>query len=91
MYARVTTGSYNAGDTDKIVEMIGQDLVAGFKKLPGFQSYQGGVDRDANRMVAISVWDTLAHANGAQGLRAQFESVGVRFDPPQNFEIPTTA
>ncbi|MGI8824800.1 MAG: hypothetical protein ACR2JC_03990 [Chloroflexota bacterium] len=91
MYARVTTGSYNASDLDKIEQIFNQDLVPGFKKLAGFQSFQGGFDRGANRFVAISTWDTVEHANAAQTLRPQFETIGARFDPPQNFEITTTS
>lgn len=91
MYVRVTRASYKAADEATIQRMVDTDLVPALKTLPGFQHYEGGLDREAQRLVAISTWDTIEQSRAINAQRAAFEAQGLRFDAPETFEVTSTA
>jgi len=91
MYVRVTRASYQPTDEIKIQRLVDEKFVPALKTLPGFQHYEGGLDRNASRLVAISTWDTIEHSYAVMAQRAGFEAEGVRFEAPETFEVTTTA
>src|SRR4051794_18628817 len=56
MYVRVTRGRFQPEQTDA-VEALSSDVADAIKVLPGFVAYQGGVNREAGTIVAISSWE----------------------------------
>ncbi|MFN8470561.1 MAG: hypothetical protein U0X20_33710, partial [Caldilineaceae bacterium] len=42
-------------------------MIPDFKRLPGFVSYYGGVDRSAPRGIAVTIWDDMDHAAANAG------------------------
>lgn len=91
MYIRITTVTVDLSKEQEILNLIDGQMVPAMSRIPGFRHYIGGLDRAAGHAVAVSIWDDMEHAQGLRaavgGLFGQFEALGVRFDPPQVFEI----
>jgi quinol monooxygenase YgiN len=91
MYIRITTATFDPAKEEEILRIIDEHMLPAMRRLPGYQSYTGGLDRKAGRAVAVSVWDNMDHAqefrNALGSLVQHFEAASVRFDPPQIFEI----
>jgi hypothetical protein len=66
---------------------------AAIRRLPGCQSWMGGVDRASGRLILVSTWDTADHARWALealgDLVPRFQALGVQLDPPEVFEVTT--
>jgi Antibiotic biosynthesis monooxygenase len=66
------------------------DLAAAIRRLPGCQGFQPGGDRTAGRIIAVSTWDTEAHAQWARDalgeVQCRVEATGVRLDPSEIYE-----
>ena len=94
MYMRVVRGRTDPARLDELTGQVGQDVGAAIRRLPGFQSHLGGVDRASGRTVAISTWDTEEHARwpreSAGDLLARFQALGIQLEPPEFFEATTT-
>ena len=59
--------------------------------MPGFKSYNGGMDRQGNRLVAVTTWDTEEQARGfrdqlGKDTLTQIQNAGVQLDESQIFE-----
>jgi hypothetical protein len=91
MYIRITTLTYDPAQEAEVFRITDEVGIPAFRQLPGFVSYTGGFDRAARRGVAVTIWDDMEHAAGFRtalgGIIQQFEAVGVRFDPPQLYEL----
>ena len=87
MYIRVTRGRFNPANYEQIQRMVEEQLLPGIKQRPGFRSYQGGIDREANTLVAVSFWDTREQAEGLASGRGPFEALGVVFDTAETYEL----
>jgi hypothetical protein len=95
MYIRVTPLSYDPAQEETVQRMVDEQVVPAFKRLPGFVSYAGGLDRSTQRGVSVTIWDNMDHAAGLRtavgGLIQQLEAAGVRFEPAQIYELTAQA
>ena len=62
MHLRVTRGRFDPARLEELRALI-PDVAEAFKGLPGFLSYQGGLDEKAGTVVAISTWEDAQAAN----------------------------
>jgi quinol monooxygenase YgiN len=62
MFLRITRGRFDPARVDEIQSLTAEAANA-FKRLPGFVAYQGGLDRQAGSLVAISTWEDAGSAN----------------------------
>ena len=91
MYVRVTRARFDSSKADEIQRLAQEQLIPAVRQRPGFRSYQGGLNREAGTLVAISMWDTREQAEGLTSVRAPFEALGVQFDASEVFEITIEA
>jgi len=93
MIVRISTGSFPTGalvDVERLLTASRDSLHTAISQLPGLVHYYAGVDRQAGRVVNVSVWDTLEHARAMDDLapmRAQrpiLQAAGVTFDTITN-------
>jgi hypothetical protein len=91
MFVRVTRGRFPTARYDEILRQTQEQLVPAVKRLPGFRSYRGGVDRAAGLLVAVSLWDTAEQAAGLAALRSAFDGLGIQFDTTEVYEIVAEA
>jgi hypothetical protein len=94
MYMRVTRGRIDPARADE-VSVLGQEIAAAIRRLPGCQGFRAGADRASGRTIAVSTWDTEEHARwspaeGLGGLVLRMVALGVQLDPPEVFEVTTT-
>ncbi|MBV9547115.1 MAG: hypothetical protein JOY61_22325 [Chloroflexi bacterium] len=89
---RITTGRIDSGNVDEL-RKLAPDLVAAVRRMPGCQSFTGGVDRASGRTITVSTWDTQEHAGyAAEALGdvvQKIRAAGTQIDPPQVFEVIT--
>jgi quinol monooxygenase YgiN len=93
MYVRVTRGRFQPEQTDA-VEALSSDVADAVKVLPGFVAYQGGVNREAGTIVAISSWEDRGSAEfPREKLGDVFSRVAeiVQLEPAELFEVQVTA
>jgi hypothetical protein len=90
MFVRLTRGHYDVAKEAEIQRIVEEHLIPGLKQLPGFQSYTGGVDRHAGRVLATSVWDTAAQSEAVNALRVPFGSL-IQFEPTEVYEVTAHA
>ena len=57
MYVRITRGTTDPAQAAE-VESISAELAAAFAELPGFLSYQAGLDRRTGAIVSITTWES---------------------------------
>ena len=91
MYVRVTRGRFDPARTDDIERLVAEQLIPALKQRTGFQGYQSGLNSEAGTLVAISNWETREQAQDIGTVRAPFEALGIRFEPPEIFEITASA
>ena len=91
VYIRVTRGRFSSANTDEAVRMARDQLVPALKQRPGFRNYHAGLNHDAGTLIAISTWDTREQAQAAQTARGPFESLGIRFEAAEIFEVTVEA
>ena len=93
MYVRITRGRFDPEQADA-VDALTSDVADATKVLPGFVSWQGGVDRETGTVVAISTWEDKGSADVAR------EKLGdvisrvtevIRLEPAEVFEVTVTA
>jgi quinol monooxygenase YgiN len=89
MYIRITRARFDPARTEDLVA-VGPDLVATFRRLPGFQGYHVGVDRARGTSVAISFWDTEEHAQVPRDALAEIirrlEAASLQLEPSEFYE-----
>jgi len=96
MYVRINRGTFDPSKAQDVLEMLrksGAQLSPALKQLPGLQSYQTGIDTERGTMIAISVWDSIEHAQSLgqlpemNALRSIFQQYGIVFDPISTYDI----
>lgn len=89
MFIRVSRGSSDPATYDDIVALT-DDFVAAFKRLPGFVSYQTGIDPSTGAFISISTWETADAANFPRedlgDVLQRFVALGARPDPGKVYE-----
>jgi quinol monooxygenase YgiN len=95
VYVRVTHLQYDPAQTrQEDFEAAAEPVVDAIAALPGFVSYQGGLDQETGAAIAISTWqDKEAAAFDREALGDSMRnliSVGVRFEEPAIYEVTIT-
>jgi len=99
MIVRISTGHFDAARYEEVRKLLtegGDRLIPAIKKLPGCLHYYAAVNKEAGKIVNVSVWDTLEHAQqmgSLQEMRAEglkMTALNVRFDPIVNHETTWT-
>ena len=91
MYIRVMRGRFSPTNTDEAVRIARDQLLPALRQRPGFRSYHAGLNHDAGTLIAISAWDTREQAQEAQTAHGPLESLGIRFEAPEIFEVTVEA
>jgi hypothetical protein len=96
MYTRITTGRYDSTRSQEVQELVADKVLAVARRLPGFRTYNGGLDRAGNRLAAVSTWDTEEQARGfrdhlGSDILKQIQELGVQLDEAQIYETVVEA
>jgi len=95
MYVRVSPGHFSVARYDDVVRMTQERLVPALYHLPGFRGFQGCVDRQAGKLLAISLWDTEDQARALRDtigdIIAQYQAIGAEFESPEIYELAVQA
>jgi quinol monooxygenase YgiN len=95
MYMRVVRGRIDPAKIDETVSQLGQDLAAAVRRMPGCQSFVGGGERATGQTITVSTWDTEEHARYSQNalgdVASRIQALGVQVNPPEIFEVTTSA
>ena len=90
MYIRVSRGRLDRARYQDLLG-IAHHTKAAITGLPGCQSYLAGGDRAAGTIIAVSTWDTEAHARFSREalgeLMPRYQAIGVQLDPPEIYEV----
>ena len=96
MIVRINRARFDPASADRLRDMLDgfqETLVPALRRLPGFRTYQSGLDAASGSMVAVSTWDTAEHAAAVGTLpemvaqAAALRAAGVAFEPPVHHEI----
>lgn len=89
MYVRITNSHFDPSRSGE-VRALGPDLIAGLKGLPGCHDVAIGIDTATGLGVAVSYFDTEAHARFSRDalgdLIGRIGDAGIRMDPAQIYE-----
>ena len=90
MYIRITRGRLDPAKYDQLVS-VAKDIEAAVMAAPGAQSYVGGGDRAAGTTVAVSTWDSEAHARLSRNealadIMPRLQAMGLQLDDPEVYE-----
>jgi hypothetical protein len=96
VYVRVTRTQHDPGQvTKEDIVAVAEAVAAAMKALPGFVSYQNGVDWETGAGIAISTWQDKEPANFSRDalgdVMSRATSLRVRLELPAIFEITATA
>ena len=91
MILRVTRGRFDAAKYEQIERGLREQWVPGVKQMPGFRALQLGVDRDAGTFVAASAWDSPEQSEALRATRTPFESLGMRYEGTDIYEVVAQA
>jgi hypothetical protein len=91
MYTRITTGRYDAARSQEVQDLVATRVLDAARKLPGFRSYNGALDRAGNRLAAVTTWDTEEQARGfrdqlGREIMDEIRNLGVQLDESQVYE-----
>jgi len=77
MYARVITFHYQPGKIDEGLDLLRETVVPELRGLEGFKGATNLVDRDNNKVIGITFWQSEAdlQASGMEKLQARFAKV----------------
>jgi hypothetical protein len=91
MIMRIAFGTYDPSREAEITRWGEEHFVPSLRKLPGFVSYYGGFDREAGRVVGVTVWETREQADvlreRAMTVIDQLTALGVELEPAQTFAV----
>lgn len=67
MYARAITFQYQPGTLDQALDILRRTVVPELQQLPGFKGATNLVDRDTDKVLGITYWQTAEdlHNSGA--------------------------
>ena len=91
MYLRVTHGRYHRDHEAAILRLAREVLLPNARLLPGFRGFQVGIDREAGRLVGVTVWETREYAEALAAGRGPFEALGVEFEAPLIYALVASA
>ena len=78
-YLRVSHAQFDPAQYDEL------------QRAPGFQQFLTGYDRAEGKGIAVSVFDTLEHAQFSRDLLGdiipRFQALGLRMEPPVFYEV----
>jgi hypothetical protein len=91
MYTRITTGRFETARAQEVQDLVAQAVANAARDLPGFKSYNGGLDRQAGRLAAVTTWETEAQARGfrdklPKDVMQLIQDAGVQLDESQIYE-----
>lgn len=95
MIVRISTGYFDADKYEAVKKLLtegGERLIPAIKKLPGCLHYYSAISKEAGKIVHVSVWDTLEHAQAMASMTEmhaegkKMTALNVRFDPIANHE-----
>jgi hypothetical protein len=91
MYTRITTGRYDSSRSREVQELVASKVLEVARTLPGFRSYNGALDRNGNRVAAVTTWDTEEQARGFRDqlgteIMDEIRNLGVQLDEAQIYE-----
>ena len=58
MHARVSTAELRPGRMDEVIDISRDSVLPAARQQPGFKSALWLTDRDANKLMAVSLWET---------------------------------
>ncbi len=91
MYVRVTPAHFNRNRYDDLLGMTRERLLPALRQLPGFQSFHGCIDREAGKLLIITVWETEEQARTLRDiirdLVAQLQAIDVELESPEIYEL----
>lgn len=91
MFVRITLASFDPSRREEVQRLLESAVIPAIKALPGFQSYEGGIDRGAGRLINITHWDTQEHASWSRDVLGdvvpQIQAAGIQLEPPQVYEL----
>lgn len=96
MYVRLTRFQSDPGQvTKEDLIAVAEAAAAAISALPGFVSFQDGVDWETGAGVAISTWQDMESANFSRealgDVLSRLSSLGVRLEPPAIYELIAAA
>lgn len=91
MYLRITRGRFDPATYDQLRPLADEVTAAG-QRLPGLDRIYQAVDRAAGTVVAVSTFDTEAHARFAREetlgeVIGRIRALGVQLEPPEVYEV----
>ena len=94
MFSRVNTVHQPAGKLDELAQIAARQM-PGAHGLPGFSGFYYLVDRDNEKALVISLWDTkenLQQLDAHAKVRDEVETeAGMKSPPTEIFEVALTA
>ncbi len=93
MYVRITRGRFDPARAADVERLTGE-VADAIKGLPGFVAYQGGLDREAGTIVAISTWESESTVNFSREMLGEVISRVTelaQLEPPDIYEVVSTA
>ena len=96
MYTRITTGRYDSGKEPDVRRLVESDVLNAARKLAGFKSYNGALDRKTGKLAAITTWETEEQARTFRDkldsdIMKQIQDLGVQLDEAQIYETVVQA
>ncbi len=90
MYLRITRGRFDPARYDDFIPVM-RELSAALQRLPGYQDFYQGIDRNAGTAAVVSVWDTEEHARFSRDMLGEamtrLQALGVQLEPPEIYVI----
>ena len=91
MYARIPPFRFDPAREAEVLRVTEEQALPAFRRLPGFRHSFGTGDRATGRGYSLTLWDTAEQAAGLRGalgdLVAQFQALGVQFEPAEVHEV----
>jgi Antibiotic biosynthesis monooxygenase len=91
MYARITPMRFDPAREVEVLRLAEEQTLPVTRRLPGFRHYFATGDRATGRGYTITVWDTAEQAEAYRSalgdLVAQFQALGVHFEPAEVQEV----
>ena len=81
MYARVTISEVHPGKQDEAISISQGSILPAARQRKGYRGFLGMVDREANKGITITLWDTEADMMAGDEATPTFESRWQRLHP----------
>ena len=87
MFIRVTRGLIDREDRDAVLRLVQEQIVPAARQMPGFKSFQLGLERETGRFAAITTFETRQQTEAMNSLRPVAEAAGFEYGPPDVYEL----